>query len=74
MSMKLFDYDCPHHGAFETWGNPGAPARCPTCGWRSPPVPAFGGISLEGISGDFPTAADKWARRHERQEEPGREI
>lgn len=24
------------------------------------------GISLEGVSGDFPTALDKWEKRHKR--------
>ena len=72
--MILFDYSCIDHGMFEAWGSAGASAPCPTCSRKCKPIPGGGHFSLEGISGHFPTAAEKWARRHERHEEPGREI
>jgi len=72
--MILFDYDCPNHGRFEDWGTPGQEALCPTCQARSKPLPGQPGIKLEGTSGHFPRAARMWADRHERHEEPGREI
>lgn len=72
--MILFDYECSEHGVFEAWGSVGQKAPCPRCGKRCRALPARPGIKLEGMSGDFPRAARMWADRHERHEEPQREV
>lgn len=48
--MPLYEYDCPHHGAFDDmrpFARSSEPASCPTCGTESPrviTVPRFAGM------------------------------
>lgn len=35
---------------------------CPTCGGKARFIVSTPLISLDGISGDFPTATDRWAK------------
>lgn len=70
----LFDYWCEEHGRFETWGNSGQEARCPSCGKLCKQMPSAVKFSLPGTDPGFPTAWHKWADRHERHEEPGSEF
>ena len=75
MAEKLWDYTCLSCGAdFEAWGENGAPAPCPACYQSATQCVGRGYISLDGTDLGFPTTADKWADRHERHEEPGKEI
>ena len=73
MSM-LFDYECPAHGPFETWGKPNATRKCPHCSRRCWPKPGTKGIKLDGAKLGFPRANRMWDERHTRREEPGKEI
>jgi len=38
---------------------------CPSCECISLRIISSPRISLEGVTGDFPTAADAWAKKHE---------
>ena len=71
---KLWNYHCSKHGVFEAWGKNGEAAACPECGFRCKQAPGSKGIKLEGAKFGFPRANRMWTERHERQEEPGREI
>ena len=73
---KLFDYECPVHGKFEDWGHGRATKQCPepNCTRRSLPLPGSKGIKLDGAKLGFPRANRQWDERHQRREEPGREI
>ena len=42
------------------------PVACKSCGEPSNRIQAPVRFKLEGHSGHFPTAADKWARQHEK--------
>ena len=65
MSLKVFEYECPTHGRFEIFPtNPVDARTCPICGQNSPRALSAPRSKLEGITGAFPTAADKWARMH----------
>ena len=67
MSWIINDYKCQNCGktaeSMEQSGT--AQIRC-ECGGVAGRVQAVPHFSLEGITGNFPTAADKWAKRHER--------
>lgn len=39
--------------------------ECPSCGGRSNEQLSMPTVKLEGITGDFPGAADRWARIRE---------
>jgi len=39
--------------------------KCPSCECIALRIISSPRIALEGVSGDFPTAADAWARKHE---------
>jgi putative FmdB family regulatory protein len=66
--LILFDWKCGNCGhEFEQL----APSShkvtgCPECHMNATRVIAPVRCQLEGISGHFPDAADKWARQHER--------
>ena len=60
--MILRDYRCNHcEHKFEAFVD----SKCPKCGGDTRRLVSAPAFHLEGISGHFPTAADKWARDHE---------
>jgi putative FmdB family regulatory protein len=64
--MILFDFrckDCTY--MFERLTKGDEAPQCPECGGPTTRLIATPTISLEGLSGHFPTAADKWAKKHE---------
>ena len=68
--MFLYDFNCPEHGLFEAFStltsrNDTKP--CPVCEKATQRVQTPIRFKLEGVSGHFPTAADKWAYVHERE-------
>ncbi len=68
-TRMLYEYTCPEHGTFEHYcrlNDREAPKPCPKCQVLSPFKISAPRSKLEGISGDFPTAADQWAKKHER--------
>lgn len=63
--IKVFEYACPIHGTFEKFQpTPADTFECATCGQPSERRISAVRSKLEGVTGDFPTAADKWARLH----------
>ena len=62
----LKDFHCSSCAeTFESWYKNGAPTpRCPSCGAMTAPIVSGGNFSLPGTDTGFPTAADKWAKRH----------
>lgn len=63
----LYEYTCREHGKFEGFSNIDMrtnPRSCPQCGEDSLYTIGSPHIKLEGISGDFPTAYDKWTKAH----------
>jgi len=63
--MKLFDYRCETGVVFERFvKDDEKQVRC-DCGLLANRIITPIRFKLEGMSGDFPTAADKWAREHE---------
>ena len=69
----LFDFECKDCGVFEKIIKYTPTTDCPTCGKESRKLISTPTIKLEGISGDFPDAHAKWAKKHnaltERQEQ-----
>ena len=68
--MIVYVYKCRAHGKFEAFselGNRELPKPCPQCQEKSPRVVTAPTIKLEGVTGHFPTAADRWARIHEQE-------
>jgi len=66
MSRRLFDFRCSTGHVFEAFVESDVRLRyctqCKTIAQRQIAAPH---IVLDGISGDFPTAADKWEKRRE---------
>lgn len=65
---KIREFKCPGHGVFDELAEDNMnTASCPACGCDSPRIMSVPNFKLEGVSGDFPTAADKWANDHEKR-------
>ena len=68
--MKLaYEYVCKTHGVFEAYSeldNRHMPMPCKECKEPSAFVISTPRVELEGITGHFPTAYDKWAVKHEK--------
>lgn len=65
--MKILkDFHCEKCAeTFEFWYSKGTPnPRCSKCGAFTASIISGGNFSLPGTDTGFPTAADKWARRH----------
>jgi hypothetical protein len=63
---KIFDVRCPSGHLTEVFGYLDDTFRCGECGQEAKRIISPIRVSLEGTSGDFPSAADKWAKRHEK--------
>jgi putative FmdB family regulatory protein len=66
--MMMYEYLCEEHGKFEAFSDIATrkePRECPICGELATYAISMPRSKLEGISGDFPTAYDKWTRAHE---------
>lgn len=63
---KINDFMCSDCGyMFEEYVE-GNTCHCPKCSSLADKIITPVKFHLEGISGDFPTAADRWANDHER--------
>lgn len=67
--MILYRYNCIEHGEFEAFNTIAKRDNmaCPKCGKDTQYMVAAPRVKLEGITGHFPTAADKWANLHEKE-------
>lgn len=71
MSRKIFDARCTScNTVFEVFDYLDAPVGC-SCGAVAKRIISPVRCKLEGTSGDFPGAAIKWAREHERAARKG---
>ena len=66
MSVRVFDFKCSQGHREEHFVEPDVrTVVCRACGGAAARLLSAPRISLEGLSGDFPTAADKWEKRRE---------
>ena len=65
MMLKLFDFQCPAGHIFEELVGSERTLRC-ECGLEAQRIMSPIRCQLEGYSGDFPGAAMKWTREHEK--------
>lgn len=68
---KIFDIRCPEGHVTEAFGYSDDTFRCGECGQEAKRIISPIRCKLEGVSGDFPGEAMKWAKRHERAAKRG---
>ena len=65
--MILYDFKCSCGNEFEGLANIiDYTKECSNCGYQASRVISAPTIRLEGVTGHFPTAADKWTKMHEK--------
>ena len=63
---RIYEFRCAENHTTESYVDDKVNAiECPVCQLMALRIIAAPRIALEGITGDFPTAADAWARKHE---------
>jgi hypothetical protein len=67
----MLDVKCAEGHITEKFGKLDAEYRCGVCGLPAKHVVTGLNFKLEGTSGAFPTAADKWAKEHVRAAKQG---
>lgn len=63
----VYEYKCNEHGVFSypcSMNDRKAPKPCPECTNLCEFIISSPLFTMEGVSGDFPTAAQKWDKRH----------
>jgi len=65
--MRLFDFRCPDGHKFEDLVKSDVTVSRCNCGLDAKRIVSTGRSKLEGISGDFTDANDKWAKRRKQQ-------
>lgn len=66
MGLRYFDFQCAKGHVTEHLVESGVTVvECPHCRNDATRLISTPRIKLEGITGDFPDAADKWTRNHE---------
>ena len=66
MSKRIFEFRCAENHTTESYVDDTVNAiECPVCQLMALRIISAPRIALEGITGDFPTATDAWARKHE---------
>jgi len=63
---KIYDARCSAGHVTEVFGYSDETFRCGECNLEAKRIISPIRCQLEGVSGDFPDAAAKWARRHEK--------
>ena len=62
----MFEFRCEQNHIAENYIDEEVTTiSCPACQCAAPRIISAPRIALEGVTGDFPTAADAWARKHE---------
>ena len=65
MAIRVFDFVCNIGHSSEVFADDAIKQLvCPICGDVAHRVISKPRFKLDGVSGAFPTAADKWARDH----------
>lgn len=70
---KLFDGRCPQGHVNEFWGELDETQVCPDCGGDATRIITPVRFVLEGASGHFPTATQRWIKEHESRGGPEEE-
>jgi hypothetical protein len=66
MSKRIFEFRCAENHTTESYVDDTVNAiECPVCQLMALRIISAPRIALEGITGDFPTAADAWVRKRE---------
>jgi hypothetical protein len=66
MAKRMYEFRCAENHTTESYVDDKVNAiECPVCQLMALRIISAPRIALEGITGDFPTAADAWARKHE---------
>lgn len=66
MAIRSFDFKCSNEHKQEYFVDSLVKTvECEVCGDQAHRVVSTPNFKLDGITGAFPTAADKWARIHE---------
>jgi hypothetical protein len=66
MSRRIFEFRCGEGHTTEKYIDEEVTTiECPACQGMATRIISKPRIALEGVTGDFPTAADAWARKHE---------
>ena len=66
MGRRLFDFQCPGGHTHEALVDSEIRVSpCPTCGKEATRLIGTPRVTLDGCSGDFPSAADAWEKRRE---------
>jgi len=66
MALRLFDFECDSGHRHEALVQTGVHSvACPVCNKVAARLIAAPQIRLEGITGDFPSAAMQWEKRRE---------
>ena len=64
--IRVFDFECDVGHREEVFCDDKATQlECPICGGVAHRLVSKPHFKLDGITGSFPTAADKWAKTHE---------
>lgn len=67
MPLRLFDFKCPNNHIEERFVQSDIrEVKCSLCDKIAERIISPVATKLDGISGDFPGAAIKWARQHEK--------
>lgn len=65
MAIRTFDFECSEGHKHEYFVHSDTrEVECLICGARAYRVVSTPNLKLDGITGSFPTASDKWARVH----------
>ena len=63
---RIYEFRCAENHTTESYVDDKVNAiECHVCQLMALRIISAPRIALEGITGDFPTAADAWARKHE---------
>lgn len=61
---RFFDFECEHHHVTEKFVSSDIrEIVCPECGKPARRLISTPRVSLDGITGDFPGASDKWVKQ-----------
>ena len=64
MSLRMFEFLCMNSHRIEALVDPDTPHLiCSKCGQEAAKVISAPTVSLEGVSGSYPTAYDAWNRK-----------
>lgn len=64
MAKRIYEYSCGRHITDAYIGEEVLQVKCHICGLPADRIISAPMVKLDPISGDFPTALDKWEKAH----------